>query len=577
MRPAQWFGIGCVLAGVLGSGSVAAQTAPRFDPTLSRLPPAVSRATVQLLAAPTRQGNAVLRVQFADRRSRGSLVIAAGPGAAPLRDDGVGPDTKAADGVYAAVVQVNAAQFVREQQRRVAWGRSVKTVPVFSGRAIKGYEPFAPAAAVELSAIDARLLDRFRGVPDAVDPKRSLFITATAVVDDPSRTYDACTTLGTPMGAWTFGKLMTEMANQPVTGIHPSDFVEHWMQQFLHDQTINGIAVPAHAMAPGLVLAAWPRLPDGKLDLAQAPFRLQAIVNRQDLRGNALYGAGTGGEARFVFGALKCPGSLAFTVILEYGIDRHTCFEMRSWARQWQDLANLPLGSPAYNAALQAITDPFTLRNAAPAKQPNRSAINQVRSNESSFLFMPGEDGWELRESALTASGHLDNGTTAQTPKTALKAVNLLPVVRDYINQNRADILAGAHTVPLTFPGSTPFRGAAADPGSPAPWRPTGLTDPTARHPFALATCDGCHTLETGATFVHVVPRKAGVAAALSDFLTGLNMPKFDPVTQEPRSFHELLDRQMKLDATANMSCTQLNDAALEDLFFAPQPPSFVH
>jgi len=41
----------------------------------------------------------------------------------------------------------------------------------------------------------------------------------------------------------------------------------------------------------------------------------------------------------------------------------------------------------------------------------------------------------------------------------------------------------------------------------------------------------------------------------LSDFLTGLNQPKIDQVSGVPRTFHELLDRQMKLDVAVNMSC----------------------
>ena len=51
------------------------------------------------------------------------------------------------------------------------------------------------------------------------------------------------------------------------------------------------------------ILDNWPRTPDGKLDLAQPPLRLQAIVNRFDLRNLA---AGDAGEGRFVF-AFEAP------------------------------------------------------------------------------------------------------------------------------------------------------------------------------------------------------------------------------------------------------------------------------
>ena len=66
------------------------------------------------------------------------------------------------------------------------------------------------------------------------------------------------------------------------------------------------------------------------------------------------------------------------TVILEYGVNRHSCSGIREWARQWQDLGDLTLGSKQYRSALQALTDEVTLRDANPGQLPNRSAINQV-------------------------------------------------------------------------------------------------------------------------------------------------------------------------------------------------------
>src|SRR5262249_10474469 len=158
---------------------------------------------------------------------------------------------------------------------------------------------------------------------------------------------DVCTGTGTQMGPWTFGRLMQEMANEPATGTRPGDFVEHWLQEWTQDQTINTWNVLARATAQNFI-DAWPRLPDGQLDLAQAPFRLLAIVNRIDLRSNTAHGGGSAGEARFVFGFLDCdetlPGSFELpqsTVILEYGIDKDNCFAVRDWARQWRALGTM--------------------------------------------------------------------------------------------------------------------------------------------------------------------------------------------------------------------------------------------
>ena len=111
------------------------------------------------------------------------------------------------------------------------------------------------------------------------------------------------------MGAWTFGRLMTEMANEPATGIRPGDFVEQWIQQWTVDLTINSFTVFNRAARAQLFLDNWPRLPDGQLDLAQAPFRLLAIVNRLDLRGSTLYGSSDAGEARPELGQGRPLGS----------------------------------------------------------------------------------------------------------------------------------------------------------------------------------------------------------------------------------------------------------------------------
>ncbi len=54
-------------------------------------------------------------------------------------------------------------------------------------------------------------------------------------------------------------------------------------------------------------------------------------------------------------------------------------------------------------------------------------------------------------------------------------------------------------------------------------------------------------------------------------------MPKTDPVTDDPHTFHELLDRQMKLDVTANMTCGAVGDFAVEEIFMPHLPSAFVH
>src|SRR5262249_44123730 len=139
--------------------------------------------------------------------------------------------------------------------------------------------------------------------------------------------------------------------------------------------------------------------------------------------------------------------------------------------------------------------------------------------------------------------------------------------LRDFVNSNESAILAGAHVVPLQLPPMTPFRAGSIQPGAGMAWNASGITNLDARQIFSLATCSGCHTSETATKFVHINPRNAGSPAALSDFLTGLNQPTDDPVSHVPRTFHDLLDRQGKLDAAAHMTCKLVKDFPIEDLF----------
>ncbi len=138
-------------------------------------------------------------------------------------------------------------------------------------------------------------------------PKKSLVITHLDVVEDDDRTFNPCTGAGTPMGPWTFGHLMTQMANQPVTGIHPSTFVLNWLNKWMGNQTVNGWTVAEREKIQTLVIDPWVAASGGPhrpLNLSIAPFKLLAIVNRVDLRNNTTYGGGDAGEGRFVFGVI---------------------------------------------------------------------------------------------------------------------------------------------------------------------------------------------------------------------------------------------------------------------------------
>lgn len=488
---------------------------------------------------------------------------------------------------FSGMIQFDFDAFLREQETRRALVAETKStgVALFEGREFLGEKSF--------EFIDPAIVDRARQSsiafqvpqlallmpPSAVDPRRELMITDLSVVNDPTRTYDLCNNTGNPNGAWTFKTLMTNMANQPMTGIDPAVFTENWLQSWNVNHTINTFPVPARPNIGALVLNSWPRI-GGKLDLNKAPFRLLAIVNRVDLRGNLVYGGGSAGEGRLVFGVVNrnaaggC-STTRFTVIFEYGVPKSGCSSVKAYAQQWVNLGNIALGSAAFNPALQAITDQFTTANAAP-NRPNRSALNQLRTNENALNPL-----WELREFVLPGTGPVNTmlaiTSTKQTPHHTLNNTALLA---NYINANAAAILNNTYQVPLTwaaqpFLTGSNFNFSTADS---AVWKAPGVANQT-RHKFSLGTCNACHGGETRANgnpfvafpvangpetnFVHIDVRMQNAQSQLSKFLIGTGnlgtpatFPKNDPINTVPqRSFGDLVRRQQDLANLMNTSC----------------------
>ncbi len=423
---------------------------------------------------------------------------------------------------------------------------------------------------------------------------KSLLITDLSVVEDPRRTWDPCDpNRGTKMGAWTFGRLMTDVCNPSASGIDPREFTRRWLRSWQHNLSINfdtvtnrAAEIAANAIRDWEMASGGPGAP---LDLSIAPFRLLAIVNRVDLRSNPGYGGGVGddscnpacigGEGRFVFALAPTRSSgwtpewkpagggtggndpwsgggtgsghgwptggvcdpAPFLVIFEYCVPKRTCEEIKEYALQWYRLNTLPFG-PEFNNRLQAITDQFAAAGADPSRKPNLSALNQLRSNE--LLTEP----WDMREWRLfntdSDAGWLREVTVKQTPDFDL---NFGRRITEYALANAAEILAGAHTVPLQFKGEPFLGGDAPMPTAGFFWdgpQPTGTIPSEIRHKFSLNTCNGCHAGETGTPFTHVFPRGAGTEAALSDFLTGRNMPKLDPADHATQRFFADLKRR---------------------------------
>jgi hypothetical protein len=364
-----------------------------------------------------------------------------------------------------------------------------------------------------------------------VSTPRELMIREVSVVEDPIRTVFTPGSMDPRNGVWTFKHLMEAIAPTPADA--PA-MVESVMTSMLSPQTINGFTV---AVRPGMqsVMNAWPRTPDGALDLARAPLRLQAIVNRFDLRDLA---NGDAGEGRFVF-AFNDPSNPSFplqaTAIFEYKLPAATDADVLDWAQSFHALGAMQF-SEGYNAALQAITERFAAHGARPGS-PNGSALNAFRTNEISF----SSNGiWELREFHLSAATGLATAPLALTPDGNF---NNSSTLASFINANEAAIIAEHHVVPEQFNGA-PFQAGAVF-NTLGTWFAPGV-NPEARHHFALNTCNGCHaSAETNVGFLQISPRSVGATAGLSPFLTGTTRP--DPVTGQPRTFNDLGRRNTDL------------------------------
>jgi hypothetical protein len=379
--------------------------------------------------------------------------------------------------------------------------------------------------------------------PQDISIEKELLITDLSVVND-ARAAGAA-------GAWSFGGLMTALAPNEAPAL-----VKQWLGSFEQRQEVNGFTLaPRPAMRARLTrlwmakdgaatFAAW------KPNLANAPFRLLAIVYRPDLgvvdRDGTIRSAG---EARFVFTALDLSKvrplddapPLPFTVIFEYGLRASDRDGVKAWAERWHKLGSLAFG-PDYNAALQTITDGVTRRSVSEAA----GRFNQLRTNEG--LTLP----WQLREFRYEASfARLVNTPLKDTPHR--RFVNDASELSAFISQRPDDDL------PQKF-----LSGSADIPKANFRWPQLRIANNVLRHNFALRTCNGCHSAETGAKadqrsaepaqhrgFRHISGRMRDERATLSEFMTGDPALVEDP-TGKVHTFCDLKIRQQALHEALN-------------------------
>ncbi|MFH0351692.1 MAG: hypothetical protein ACHBMF_07175 [Chromatiales bacterium] len=502
-------------------------------------PPAIASLTITPLGGVGALEKGLLKVRFKESGLPSSLRILHKGSLKTLRDDGTGDDA-AQDGVYSARLDFKLEEMLEHHTNLRESGQAQSL-------------PSIAAAAQDVSPLS---------VSTDLDPDKTLFIRDASVVNDPSRTSDPCMSRSSADAKkkWTFGYLMTQIANQRKTGRTPSDLAMSLLKQWETQRIINDDVVPARALIRDLVINPWLKASGntGKLTMHKAPFRLLGIVNRVDLRQNLFFGEGLAGELRFVWGVLdlnpknkaadgSCNEFGSFTLIMEYAVDKKTPAAVKAYGKKWTDLNPMTLDSAAYRDSLQVITESVVRAGAGAAKRrANGSALIRIRTNEIT-LGLPLGLPWELREFNLRRNPtRTDVGLFFETDvkQTPANEHNGLDLFAKFVNDKEAEILAGKHNVPHLFDGVR-FRGGASENNIDS-WNAPGIVNNEARHLVSVNTCNGCHGAETQTFFLHVVPRPRSQPAGLSGFLTGIDVP--DPVNSAPvRHMHDLDRRAVDL------------------------------
>jgi hypothetical protein len=535
-------------------------------------PPKVASASVKPLPA---SGQGRLEVRFSETGLPATIPLTYQSRRRLLRDDGQGGDRSAGDGTYSAIVDLEAAPVLAKTAAATtalaltapAWevgvAYAVGTLVTHEGLTYKCLQAHTSQSDWAPPIVPALWEPQDDG---GLDPERTLLIRHTSVVSS-SRTSDPCLT-NDPAHAtrkWTFGYLMTQIANTPQTGRTPHDVAMSLLTQWERTRAVNGETVPARTAIRQRVIDKWLRASGntGTLAMHKAPFRLLAIVNRIDLRQNLFFGEGLAGEMRFVWGVLDlesraadgtCQEDPSFTFIMEYAVDRPDATAVKAWGQKWVDLGAHDVTTETFRASLQSLTESVVKAGAgAAAGRANGSALIRIRTNEISI-----GSPWELREFALVKAPDANAGrfvpvSVKQTPAVAANGTQPLA---QFVNDNEAAILADRHNVPLQFQGA-PFRGGHSLNNIDF-WNADGIRSPRARHLLSFNTCNGCHGAETATSFLHVFPRSRSLEASLSGFLTGLNVA--DPVDgATTRHINDLFRRGVDLHRlTSSPTLSQL-------------------
>jgi len=282
----------------------------------------------------------------------------------------------------------------------------------------------------------------------------------------------------------------------------PDDAVHAWYRS---------LALEGHAAA---LLSPW-----AGASVADAPFHSLAIVNRMD------FAQWTGkhwkdAELRFVYGRKPVAGvAPELTLILEFVLPDMDWAAFRDLAAKWEQLGQVADGGFA-----KALQDTLNASRFAQA------GLVRIRTNHT--VAGPWQFGeWHLTSRTTVRAGQpLERALLADQiePKYMGAApgtlwywtyMQLWPDIGGLPGPRRIHI--APKFLETTTPAYSARRQTLGDHSLTMATPPKYCATEATRNTLALQRCTGCHSTETGTSFVHISNRLTGQSSTLSGFLKG--------------------------------------------------------
>jgi hypothetical protein len=317
------------------------------------------------------------------------------------------------------------------------------------------------------------------------------------LIIDPSVMLDSRARNDVENAPWSFRRRVEDLAGSRATA---GDLAWTWLNTWRWGHAVAAepglpnaarVAITPRPTVESTLLCPWLRQSPGnactptctscsdrRLDLARAPFRLIAIVNRADLGHRDGACGRDGGELRFIYTAVApdTRAALPFTVAFEYGIALPAGQDRRAWAQGWRALGRRPFGQD-FNTRLDALV----------AQALRSASLHRVQTNEIA-LGQPLGLPWEMRQFVPLAPERggvlLEPTAVAQTPRLSLDGT---PELASFLDQYAPAILKGDN---LLRPDMLAASALLERPDF--RWQAPGA-DPEVLAAFNASTCNGCH------------------------------------------------------------------------------------